>query len=312
MRPILDKEVQIEITNACQHSCSNCTRFCGMVAKPYFMTFELFKKAVDSLQTFPKLIGVMGGEPLLHPEFGKFCEYLASKRKPELCGLWSCFPEGREHYRETIVKTFGSVFLNDQSRKDVLHAPILVSSEEMKYQEDGSELKQWMKEYLWDRCWLGNCWSASINPHGAFFCEEAAALSMLLENDKASLAWNIDREPEWWTKSPIDYANQMRRYCSKCGVAMALIKRFSVEEVEDISPKMFERLKNISPKLKRGKYQINTELKMHTDPRPTATYKDQKYRDEIAKRYGMFLTVNKLGYNQPHLRKDWVEKVAAV
>jgi hypothetical protein len=31
------------------------------------MDFETFKKAVDSLEGFDGMVGVMGGEPTLHP-----------------------------------------------------------------------------------------------------------------------------------------------------------------------------------------------------------------------------------------------------
>lgn len=51
MRSPKDMEIiQIDITNACQHMCSNCTRFCGHHKKTFFMSFEQFKEAVDSLQ----------------------------------------------------------------------------------------------------------------------------------------------------------------------------------------------------------------------------------------------------------------------
>lgn len=71
--------IQIEITNACQHSCSNCTRFCGHHKKPYFMDFDTFKRAVDSMEGYEGTIGMMGGEPTLHPEFARFTEYLQSR-----------------------------------------------------------------------------------------------------------------------------------------------------------------------------------------------------------------------------------------
>jgi hypothetical protein len=299
MRPILDMDnIQIEITNACQHSCSNCTRFCGHYPKPYFMDFEYFKKAVDSMDKFPKMTGIMGGEPLLHPEFEKFCDYLHSKIPPEQCGLWSCFPKGKEHYREIICNTFGNVFLNDQSRDDVLHTPILAASGE------NSKSEQWYKDYLIDHCWIQNSWSASINPRGAFFCEVAAALSELL---KEGIGWPIDTIPQWWTKSPKDYVSQIDTYCKLCGAAMPMLRRASVTGIDDISPKMFERLKSSSPKIKSGKYVIS-DMEICVDKRPVATYKDQEYRNKIAARYGIFLILNERCFHTPILRKSEVKE----
>lgn len=295
MRPIIDMEtVQIEITNACGHQCSNCTRLVGHHPKPYFMDFDTFKNAVDSMAEFPssRIVGMMGGEPLLHPEFERFCKYMQEKLGPDRCGLWTCFPEGKEHYRQTVVDTFGNIFLNDHTRADVLHGPVLVASEEL-------DMYQWYKDYRINHCWVQNTWSASINPHGAFFCEVAAALSMLLETQETTLGWKV--EPDWWKRSPKDFTAQMERYCVKCGCAMPLMRRESTDGRDDISPKMLELLRKTSPKLKRGKYVKAKINEFHEDNRPTATYKDQEYRDKIAARYGIFLALRDSGYLKPHL-----------
>lgn len=50
------RTIQIDITNACTHQCSNCTRFCGHHRKPFFMDLETFQRAVDSLADFPRYI----------------------------------------------------------------------------------------------------------------------------------------------------------------------------------------------------------------------------------------------------------------
>ena len=68
--------IQIDITNACNKKCSNCTRFCGNHEKTFFMDFETFKRAVNSLKGYDGVIGVMGGEPTLHPQFERFARYL--------------------------------------------------------------------------------------------------------------------------------------------------------------------------------------------------------------------------------------------
>jgi hypothetical protein len=259
------------------------------------MSFDDFKKAVDSLIDFPNMVGMMGGEPLLHPDFVKFCEYMHSKIPPERCGLWSCFPDGKEHYREIIVKTFGNIFLNDQSRDDILHGPILVASDEVK-------AEQWEKDYWIDKCWIQKYWSASINPKGAFFCEVAAALALLIDEGEG---WPVI--PGWWRRMPKEYIDQMAKYCGMCGCAMPLERRPSVDGRDDISPEMLLKLKNKSPKLRQGKYVVhNCETKL--DDRPTATYKDQYYRSKIAERYGIFLTLNNKRFQTPHLKTGWTKE----
>jgi MoaA/NifB/PqqE/SkfB family radical SAM enzyme len=73
------KIIQIDITNACMYSCSNCTRFCGQHSKPFFMELETFRRAVDSLAGFEGIIGIIGGEPTLHSQFDKLVDYFAAQ-----------------------------------------------------------------------------------------------------------------------------------------------------------------------------------------------------------------------------------------
>lgn len=294
MRPVIDMEIQVEITNFCYRGCSNCTRLCGMHPKPFFMSFEEFKQAIDCSIQSPKLLGTMGGEPLAHPEFEKFAYYLHSKVPKEKCGLWTCLPKGKEKYRKVICETYGNVFINSHERDDILHGPILVASQEVK-------LDKWLKDYFIYHCWIQNSWSASITPKGAYFCEVAAALDMLLN---LNLGWKV--EPGWWTRSPQHFGEQLS-LCDYCGVAMPLKKRLSNEGIYDISPMMYEKLKDISPKLKQKKYNIH-DLTVYQDTRQTATYKDASYREKIANRYGIFLTLNNQGYCEPHLMSDFEGK----
>lgn len=284
--------IQIEITNACHNTCSNCTRLCGHHMKPYFMSMPMVKKAIDSMVGYPKMTGIMGGEPLLHPQFKEICGYLKSKIPKEQCGLWTCLPKGKEDYREIICETFGNIFINDHTKSDILHAPVLVASEEV-------PLAGWQKDYLINKCWVQNTWSASINEKGAWFCEVAAALATLL--DVAGLGWDV--ETGWWGRSPQHFISQMSM-CHYCGCAMPLAHRSSTDEVDDISPKMYETLKNISPKLIKKKYEIHN-LEVQTEERPKATYKDTSYRDAIAKRYGMFLMINDKLFQTPYLLKNF-------
>ena len=289
MKPIRDCDtIQIEITNFCPKNCSNCTRFCHHAKKPFFMSLDDFKRAVDSMVGFKAMTGVMGGEPVLHPQFEEFCKYLNTKIPPEQTGLWTCFPEGKEHLGPLIADTFGHVFLNDHSRADILHAPFLVSIDEVV--KDKGDM--W---YMIDYCWAQRSWSASINPNGAWFCEIAASMAMLF--DIKETAWPV--EPLWWTRVPMDYVDQIKKFCPMCGGAVPLKWRYSPEIVDDVSPLMLERLKEIdSPKIKRGEFEVH-DLQMCQENRQKATYKDNNYRNDIAARYGLFLVINQKGFWTP-------------
>lgn len=292
MKALCDMDtIQIELTNACVNSCSNCTRFCGH-RTPFFLSLEQFQAAVDSLAGFPKMVGFMGGEPLLHPQFFEFCLYAKEKIPKERLGLWTCLPKGFEHYRTTICETFDHIFINDHSRNDIHHAPILVGAEEVF--KDPREMF-----YCIDHCWLQNSWSASINPKGAFFCEIAASMSMLFDGPEG---WKV--EPGWWWRIPKDFTSQIEEYCPKCGVALPFARRSSTEGLDDISPKNLERLRGKSHKVTRGAF-VLSNLQLVNTPAPMAAYKDLEWRNQISARYGIFQFVNSQHFLTPVLFKNW-------
>lgn len=241
------KIIQIDITNACMNRCSNCTRFTGHHRKPFFMDMEIFKQAVDSLVEFPGMVGMIGGEPLIHPKFAQMAEYLAKTiPNPKRRGLWSTVPKKQgEKYGSLIKEAFGNFFFNDHTMDNILHQPLLVAAQEVV--SDPEEM--WR---LIDDCWIQKYWSASITPKGAFFCEVAASFDMLLDGPGG---WPI--EPGWWKRLPDDYTEQKQFACPRCGCAVPLKRRASTDEIDDVSPGNLEMLKSIgSPKVRRGHVEI--------------------------------------------------------
>ena len=202
--------VQIEITNACFLQCPNCTRFIGHYQKPYFMDLEMITKAIDSLDGFPGGVGIMGGEPLLHPKFSAICKLMQKKLPKEKRYLWTSGYKWKD-YRSIIRKTFATnVCYNDHKGEQQRHQPILIAI------DDALEDKILMKELI-DKCWIQEKWAASINPKGGFFCEVAAAMDVLFEGQGGYAL-----EKGWWNKTPEQFQDQVQRYCYKCGVALPM------------------------------------------------------------------------------------------
>ena len=282
MRSPADMEfIQIDITNACNMRCSNCTRFCGNHEKTFFMDFDTFKRAVDSMDGFEGVTGIIGGEPTLHPEFEQFANYMREKyrepsggerllypqkdfihniherefdseklrerpdgsryMKKHGAGLWSNMSGTYRKYYEVIQDTFSVQYLNDHLNPSY-HQPGLFSRRDLGIPDD-----EWYE--LRDKCWIQNTWSATITPKGAFFCEIAGALDMLFDGPGG---WKI--EPGWWKRKPEDFADQLH-WCEICGFALEgrTFTRDSQEETDDVSPTVYELLEKIdSPKLKSG------------------------------------------------------------
>ena len=277
MRSPADMEIiQIDITNACNKACSNCTRFCGNHRKAFFMDFDTFKRAADSLCDFTGITGIMGGEPTLHPEFERFARYLRSiygdrtednrmvypqrefikeVRRREFesrklydngdfkmhgPGLWSNMGSTYAGYYELIQDCFNVQFLNDHINPSY-HQPGLFSRRDL-----GISDEEWIP--MRDRCWIQNQWSATITPKGAFFCEIAGALDMLFDGPGG---WKI--EPGWWKRAPEEFGDQLH-WCEICGFALETFMRDAEDEMDDVSPTLYEKLKAVrSPRLERGK-----------------------------------------------------------
>ena len=262
--------IEIDITNVCGRTCSNCTRFCGHHKQTFTMDFDTFKQAVDSLDGFKGRIGIIGGEPTLHPQFEKFADYMRSKRvnapvrhfrepvedilqyilkKMDISGrdetvLCSSLVESYYRNMEVISDTFRSAVLNDHENKS-MHQALLMARKEL-----GIADEEWLAKR--DACWIQNTWSATITPKGAFFCEVAGSLDMLFDGPGG---WPV--EPGWWKRNPEDFGDQLH-WCEMCSGCLDVPKRLSNDGRDDVTPGIFEKLKKLgSPKALRGECVIH-------------------------------------------------------
>ena len=318
MRPPRDMDIiEIELTNSCVHRCSNCTRFCGHHAKPFFMSFDTFKRAVDSMDGFNGTLSLMGGEPTLHPEFERFARYLhehlpAEKRKRDnpciypqkdlmrtvgvqnirnmqhfptssggskTCvngaGTFSSMGASFMKNYEIIQDTLKFEGLNDHSNA-MYHQPILISRKEL-----GISDEEWHK--LRDNCWINQQWSASITPKGAFFCEIAGALDMLFDGPGG-----LPIEPGWWKRDIEEFGDQLK-WCEMCGMALHTYSRDANEEMDDISPELYEKLKQSGSKKIGTKHinviNINAGKISEDSKKEAAEYRGDYYSSSYSSRF---------------------------
>lgn len=302
--------IQIDVTNACRLRCSNCTRFCGHHQKSFFIDYDFFTKAVDSLEGFRGMVGIMGGEPTLHPDFEKIVRYICGKRnspnythslkpirdfnehykkhlipvKGEFfdkgrAGLWSAMNRHYLRHFEIINDSFDCQVLNDHDNH-CLHQAMLVSRKELGIPDDEWENKR-------DNCWIQNTWSATITPKGAFFCEIAGALDMLFDGPGG---WKV--EPGWWKRDVADYKDQLH-WCELCGGCLNVPKRLSHDGRDDITPKMLKKLQKLeSPKIKQGKYHLldpeNYKKDDYTPFVDSNDYMEENKSERIGEKSGLY------------------------
>lgn len=269
MKKIADKPtILIDITNKCINSCSNCMRFCGHYQNPYFMDFEFFKNAIDSLDGWNGQIGIIGGEPLLHPDFAKMVQYLHDKfgtatnkmfTEP-VCDVnkyaMDYMPYNHGKLRlyttaetnnfydnmELICDTFSSLRCNDHKNK-TKHFSVLVNYKDLGISDEEFEKRE-------NRCWIQNNCGASITPKGAFFCEMAGALDLLFDGPGG---WDV--KPDWWKR--VDYSDQ-KHWCKICGARLGLPMLDDNQKFDYITESIKNKLPN-SKKIKNGDYKIITK-----------------------------------------------------
>lgn len=247
MIPIYDMRViHIEITNACNLECANCTRFIGHHKKPYMMDLKTVRKAIESLEGFPGRVGLMGGEPTCHPQFREICqifrEMIPDKDRRQ---FWTNGYKWKEYERD-ILETFHphNCHYNDHTHDDGVHQPLLIAA------EDVIENKELMWKLI-DKCWIQERWSASITPKGAFFCEVAAARDIMFDGPGG-----YPIEKGWWNKKPEDFQDQVQQHCRLCSAAIPMPRPSHHADNDLVSPTIMKKLKEVdSPRLKRG----NTE-----------------------------------------------------
>ena len=133
MRPLSEMSViQIEVTNACWLKCANCTRHVGHHRKPFFMDLDYVEKAIDSLEGFEGNIGMMGGEPTLHPKFDDICKIYQKKIPRRKREFWTSGWQWSKK-KDVILDTFDKdrIAYNEHSTPGGKHTPLLVSIDEV-------------------------------------------------------------------------------------------------------------------------------------------------------------------------------------
>jgi hypothetical protein len=240
--------IHIDITNKCDLACSNCMRLLENQSSFWDMTLDNFRLAARSLQGYPGIITVMGGNPAMHPKFEDICKiFVQEVPNKSQRGLWT---NNVFKYAELAKETFGIFNLNphDDARgiksleplkslpvagnlsrvdwaKSILphgvwyaagsssHSPVLTAVKDLYGEAE-----------MWDRiskCEFNQYWSAAIVQNKgnlrAYFCEVAAAFDLARGTDHG-----IPVEPGWWRRNISEFDEQVAHFCPGCGIPAKL------------------------------------------------------------------------------------------
>lgn len=306
LRPSQQWAAQIDICNLCHLACSNCTRMLNHAKRRFFMSPDEFESACRSLATFPtdsepcpqgrrKVVGIIGGEPLLHPEFPTLVDIITHEI-PDVTvrGLWTSkdWKNGshpkwgayRPHVERLIgTRPTGNVkkaqngcgYLNwnmHTDKENSHHQPVLVSiSDVIK-----DEKRKW--ELIAD-CWVQREWSSSVTHKGFFFCEVAAAFDVVMHGPgglplidrvwDGELAFKENADGVLEPTGP--FAEQIKRWCGNCGACLPLPGRRDNEEIDDVSPSNLVQLEAVdSPRVKKGDVEVHNDFE---------EYDEEKHRE---------------------------------
>lgn len=231
MRPLYEAEtIQIDITNHCFLSCLYCSRYNRHLTKELrrHMSMEQLHAALSSLKIWPGKIGIIGGEPLLHPQFIQLCQLIQSMFPLSKMGLWTSGGKNMPELLPLIANTFGFVAYNEHNPIQLAtckHQPLTIAIKDAVKDPD-------LRRELINDCWVQRTWCPTINHFGAYFCEVAAAQDVLLNEGKN--AWPV--EPGWWKRGVEQFQDQVDALCENCGMAIPMERELIKNTVEKFSP----------------------------------------------------------------------------
>lgn len=251
--------INIDITNKCDLACSNCTKFLENQLAFSEMTPENFRLAVRSLDGFPGIIAMVGGNPAMHRHFEELCEiFVQEVPNKNQRGLWTnnIFKHGK-----LAKRVFGTFNFNPHGSQHGIksleslrsrgwyhegyssHSPLLVAGKDL-----------FAEEEMWDRiakCEINHHWSASVIQNKgklrAYFCEIAASFDLARGTDHG-----IEPVLGWWRRNISEFEDQVARFCPGCGVPARLKGHLDYQEIdtytksnEDIAFNSLKKKRNI-------------------------------------------------------------------
>lgn len=270
--------IQIDITNHClaNRNCIYCSRFVRHIRddQKFFMDLDIFRLALESVKKFPKKIGIIGGEPTLHPQFEDMCKLIKEILPNKFVQLFTTGGPRYRKYQSLIERTFNFVALNEHTeaqKKLCKHQPLTIAIQDV--------VKD--KSLMWkmiDDCWVQKRWCPTIGHKGAFFCEIAYAIDNILDGPGG-----YEIEPNWWKRLPHQFRDQVERCCPHCGAPVPLQRDTINNSKEKFSKENLELYRSLNLPRVNGKYVelFNQELTPEIIAENRKTWAPWNYRGDI-------------------------------
>jgi len=278
MKPIYEAWFcHIEVTNFCWKDCVYCSRFSRHIRKDQrvHMSLDEIEQALKSLADWPSGIGIIGGEPTIHPQFKEMCTLLLDYFPASKYGLWSTggkrYDENLGIIKETFKRLIAYNEHNETQQSVCRHQPATLAINDLVKDEE-------LKKQLIDNCWVQKNWCPSIGHKGAFFCEVAYAIDTILDG-----AGGYSVVPGWWKKEPKDFKDQVDRYCGFCGMSVPFTRQLLKDKKELISIGNYHLYKSLNlPCMSDNDVEIFDEtLEKNDIQKFSAGWDPQNYRGDV-------------------------------
>jgi hypothetical protein len=244
--------IQLIVTRSCSLlTCSNCTQLLPFRKDVAHMSIDVFRLALRSLEGWPGIRGVFGGNPTNHPRFADLCQVLIEEVPDQRQrGLWcndllkhgqivrdTFYPLGRfnmnahadEAAAAEIDRWLPGKLIASSRNNAAWHSPIL-----MNHADYGIGYDEWVG--MREKCDINQRWSSAIaerdgKPY-AYFCEVGAALDGIRGENHG-----IEAVPGWWKFGMDHFAGQVKGCCDRgCGVPLKLKGHLDRDDTYDVSP----------------------------------------------------------------------------
>ncbi len=275
--------IQVITTRVCDlHWCSNCTQLLPFRTDAWNMSPEVFREALRSLEGWPGVRAMFGGNPCTHPKFDELCAIMREEVPDQRQrGLWTNNLLGHGAVARETFWPHGRFNLNVHGKPEAIpemlehlpgiavvgtdrasfHSPIL-----MDWRDMGLTEEEWVAKR--ETCDINQRWSAAIaerdgRPY-AYFCELGASLDGVRGENNGILA-----VPGWWRWPMALFADQVRQCCDRgCGVPLRYRGHLDSDEVYDVSRSFIPVTDVVVRRAKRERVQVH-EAPPETTPEVT-------------------------------------------
>jgi hypothetical protein len=209
---LLNKYVNILVTNACNLKCGGCTQHCDLFHKKekWFISIKQLQNNIEVLlQANRGLVGIFGGEPTIHPKFKEIIDLLSSYNH-KFC----IFTNGAKI--SNLPKNVTWVLNEKNKNSKKTFSASMIAPHDLYGFKKKIDYWHFAKKncYMWKTCW------SIIYDNKAYLCEPAAAIDRLKlgkRNWDKSLGWDLTIGKNPFDKKEKEISKQAENFCYRCG-----------------------------------------------------------------------------------------------